>query len=215
MDTTNTTNNSNNNNNNNNSPLPSSQSNHTTRIKSILSPSTSSSSSSSSSPSSSSSKEHRKSVSFESLHIRTYHRVLGDHPCCTTGLPITFGWNPIEDKTIEIEEYENNRSPRRARQDMRLNDETRRNILCHDSVVTMVESSSSGSSSSDDDDDNNDDDVGNENQEQQHENNNTLLLHEGLLSKIDLKRAERRLYRNRERIRRRIIANTFFACPSE
>lgn len=39
--------------------------------------------------------------------------------------------------------------------------------------------------------------------------------HDEILSRIDLKRAERRLHRNRQRIRRRVIAQNFFHCSME
>lgn len=133
-----------------------------------------------------SSKQERKTVSFQSLEIRTFHRVLGDHPCCNTGLPITFGWNPVEESKIHLEEYETSRSPRRSRHALRMNDEVRRNMLTQDENESNDESDENSSSSN-----------------------------EELLSKMDLKRAERRLYRNRQRVKRRVIASKFFDCPRE
>ena len=44
---------------------------------------------------------------------------------------------------------------------------------------------------------------------------NSSSSNEELLSKMDLKRAERRLYRNRQRVKRRVIASKFFDGPRE
>ena len=167
------------------------QSESSTPIKSIMTCHSSSSCSLSSTTSTTSkndksTKRERKSVTFQSLQIRTFHRVLGDHPCCSTGLPITFGWNPVKETKMHLEEYETLRSPRRSRHELRLNDEARRNILTLDEGDANNEKSNEISSSG-----------------------------EELLSQMDLKRAERRLYRNRQRVRRRVIVNRFFECPKE
>jgi hypothetical protein len=137
----------------------------------------------------------RKSVKFESLHIRTFRQILGDHPCCSTGLPLTFAWRHLEEKTLHIEDYETLRSPRRSRHDLRLSDQVRRAILGGNqdqqnnrNINTTTASSTSSSTS-------------------------LSPQEDGLLSPIDLKRAERRTYRDRERTRKRTFTNKFFACP--
>lgn len=72
----------------------------------------------------------RRTVSFHSLHIREYDQILGDHPCCTEGPPLSLGWNyrhtPI---SVLLDEYENSRPPRRTRHKLRMGGDTRRNIL--------------------------------------------------------------------------------------
>ncbi len=168
---------------------------------STTSTSTTSSSSSSNEQSCTPNTSFRKSVKFESLHIRTFIRVLGDHPCCSTGLPVTFGWNPVEDTTIYLDDYETSRSPRRSRKDMKLDDTTRKDILSSNCYPCNHEREESERKHDDYRENcNNDDATG---------------TYDEVLSKIDLKRAERRLHRNRQRIRRRVIAQNFFHCPME
>jgi hypothetical protein len=156
--------------------------------------------------SSSSTSKPRKSVSFEALHIRTFIRIIGDHPCCSTGLPLTFGWNPVEETTIKLEDYETSRTARRSRQDMKLNDKTRRDILNINCCLRSL--SSTGSDTSEDDSSSDMNDVDSS-------LSSLSLPHDEIISSIDLKRAERRLYRSRQRSRRRIIANNFFQSPIE
>lgn len=135
----------------------------------------------------------RKSVKFESLHIRTFRQILGDHPCCSTGLPLTFAWRHLEEKTLHIEDYETLRSPRRSRHDLRLSDQVRRTILGGNQDQQINRNINTASSTS-----------------------TSLSLspqEDGLLSPIDLKRAERRTYRDRERMRKKTFTNKFFSCP--
>lgn len=72
-------------------------------------------------------------VSFDSLCIREYNVVFGDHPCCSTGPPLALGWNhDSEDVTLNLDEYESSRAPRKARRDLRMTCEHRRQILLLD-----------------------------------------------------------------------------------
>jgi hypothetical protein len=134
-------------------------------------------------------KKQRKNVKFDSLHIRTFQSVLGDHPCCSTGLPITLAWKHIEEKTVHIDDYESLRlSPKRDRQNLRLSDVARRDILSRpiheeDDCRGNGNTNSNGNTVS---------------------NPSTFSSQHGeCLSAIDLKRAERRAFRNRERQRKR------------
>lgn len=170
---------------------------------STTSTSTTSSSSSSNEQSCTPNTSFRKSVKFESLHIRTFIRVLGDHPCCSTGLPVTFGWNPVEDTTIYLDDYETNRSPRRSRKDMRLDDTTRKDILICNCYPRNSEREEAERKHDGDD------------YRENGNNDDATRTHDEVLSKTDLKRAERRLHRNRQRIRRRVIAQNFFHCSME
>ena len=75
-------------------------------------------------------KQPPRSVSFTSVHVQEYSRILGDHPCCSSGLPLGLGWE-VESKTsFEFEDYEKNRSRRRGRKEVRLGCEARKDILC-------------------------------------------------------------------------------------
>jgi hypothetical protein len=70
-----------------------------------------------------------KHVSFASLSIREYTQVLGDHPCCTIGPPVSLGWDYTEATSVSLEDYEAARPLRRTRQAMRLSWDKRREIL--------------------------------------------------------------------------------------
>lgn len=53
-------------------------------------------------------------VTFDTVSIREYNRILGDHPDCTEGPPITIGWNYSEQPVQDLEDYESNRHQRRS-----------------------------------------------------------------------------------------------------
>lgn len=75
---------------------------------------------------------HKKTVSFSSLEVREYVVVVGDHPCCSMGLPLSLGWEFEEADTIPLDRYEATREPRRSRQELRTTCEERREILSLD-----------------------------------------------------------------------------------
>jgi hypothetical protein len=108
-----------------------------------------------------------KSVQFSALQIRTFPMILGDHPCCKTGLPVSLDWDHTKEEVVPIEEYESNREARSSRSSLRMDQSTRREILGQ---------------------------VSDQN---------------------DLKRAERKMFRERERGgKRRMTTNDFFGKPS-
>lgn len=74
-------------------------------------------------------KSHRKSVSFASLNVREYNTVIGDHPCCTMGCPLSLGWQYSDASAVPLDRYEATRSPRRSREQLRTTCEERRQIL--------------------------------------------------------------------------------------
>lgn len=71
----------------------------------------------------------RRSVKFTDLHIREYRQVLGDHPCCSSGPPVSLGWDYSPHTSINLEEYESQRIPRVTRRQLRMGCEVRREIL--------------------------------------------------------------------------------------
>lgn len=77
----------------------------------------------------SSSPKPKKRVSFTALHIREYSQVLGDHPCCGIGPPISLGWDFEVKPSISLDDYEGTRVVRRSRDGLRLSFEDRREIL--------------------------------------------------------------------------------------
>ena len=131
----------------------------------------------------------KRSVQFQSLYIRTYNQVLGDHPCCSSGLPISLGWTCIDEEQVSINDYEICRNPRRNRCELRLDDFVRRSIILRNDFRESPCSSSD---------------------EECNANSSYSLM--------DLRKAERRAYRQRERMsgrkRNSRMASQFFNCPS-
>ena len=69
-------------------------------------------------------------VSFGVMHIREYSQILGDHPCCQEGPPVSLGWDYSPQSTCSVDDYETKRClGRRHRNDLRLSFEDRREIL--------------------------------------------------------------------------------------
>ncbi|KAL7464571.1 hypothetical protein ACHAXS_004909 [Conticribra weissflogii] len=100
-------------------------------------------------------KGHRRHVTFTTIQVRQYSRILGDHPCCPSGPPLSLGWDMERQDTFSLEIYEKEREPERKtnKEGMRLNCELRREILesltkvvplsaCPNSSVNVEESSS-------------------------------------------------------------------------
>ena len=85
--------------------------------------------SSSESVSSSTTSSSKKHVSFAALHIRNHSVILGDHPCCTVGLPITLDWTVESEISVDLEAYEATRERRRSRPEMILSVDDRHALL--------------------------------------------------------------------------------------
>lgn len=85
---------------------------------------------------------HRRHVTFSSVQVREYSRILGDHPCCPSGPPLSLGWELEREDSFRLEEYEKEREPaRRSKEDFRLGCQDRREIL--ESLVISPHSSDS------------------------------------------------------------------------
>ena len=78
--------------------------------------------------------QHKKSVSFADLDIRSYSVTIGDHPCCTSGCPLTLDWDYQESDHMSIDQYEATRTPRRQMSDLRTTSEHRLQILEEDGL---------------------------------------------------------------------------------
>mmetsp|Transcript_35164 Transcript_35164/g.51646 ORF Transcript_35164/g.51646 Transcript_35164/m.51646 type:complete len:274 (-) Transcript_35164:42-863(-) len=116
----------------------------------------------------------RKSVGFAHIHIREYNQVLSDHPCCRSGPPISLGWDHVELKSVSMDHYEEHRVPRRTRRQLKMSCDERRDLLkvCCRKEQQQVQDKSSG-----------------------------CVVLEGNQSgytNIEIKRAERRCYRERQ-----------------
>lgn len=65
-------------------------------------------------------------VKFGTVAIREFDRIVGDHPDCKVGPPITFGWDWSERPVEDLDVYESHRV---LRKNLRLTSITRKNLL--------------------------------------------------------------------------------------
>jgi hypothetical protein len=88
----------------------------------------------------SSSVSHRH-VSFGSCTVRGYSQVLGDHPYCSMGCPLSLGWEYQQESAISVDDYEASHSetPSSQQQDLRLTWQERKEILEHTNTVDAKE----------------------------------------------------------------------------
>lgn len=68
-------------------------------------------------------------VKFSTIEIRKYNKVLGDNPACSSGAPTQLDWDYSVLPTKTIDDYEENRLPRRRRVHLALTPITRRNSM--------------------------------------------------------------------------------------
>jgi len=71
----------------------------------------------------------QKGVSFSTVQIREYSLILGDHPYCSGGPPLSLGWDHSEAETVPIEVYERSRGPRKSQSQLKMGSEMRKDIL--------------------------------------------------------------------------------------
>jgi len=72
----------------------------------------------------------RKSVSFSILEIREHALIIGDHPYCTTGLPLSLDWgHSRQTHVLNIDEYEGRRAHRRSGINLKTTYLERKNLL--------------------------------------------------------------------------------------
>jgi len=77
----------------------------------------------------SSRKHPKREVHWGSVTLRDYDIILGDHPCCSYGPPITISWDYLQYESIDVDEYEFHHSPRRTLREMCLNFYMRKYLL--------------------------------------------------------------------------------------
>ena len=71
----------------------------------------------------------RRVVTFGALNTRVYSVALSDHPSCSYGPPIALGWEYQDEGTVDVEDYEQQRLPRRKLDQLVLSCQTRMHLL--------------------------------------------------------------------------------------
>mmetsp|Transcript_33470 Transcript_33470/g.48474 ORF Transcript_33470/g.48474 Transcript_33470/m.48474 type:complete len:228 (-) Transcript_33470:103-786(-) len=78
-------------------------------------------------------------VSFDRIEVREYPVRLGDHPDCSSGPPITIGWDHVRERTCSVDEYETDRLPRKCLSQLKLSYFERksrlRSVACSDKDI--------------------------------------------------------------------------------
>lgn len=84
---------------------------------------------------------HRRHVHFDSIRIRRYQVILGDHPDVSVGPPLGLGWNFCSIGPIPLDAYEKHRSEkdRRKGNELVLPAFMRRQILLRNNLSTSAE----------------------------------------------------------------------------
>ena len=86
---------------------------------------------------------HKRCVSFDHVDIREYFVELGDNPSCSSGPPLTIGWEFDFLGSVDLEEFEECRPPRRFARQMVIPNDERENMLeqggySHSEIVDAV-----------------------------------------------------------------------------
>jgi len=78
-------------------------------------------------------------VRFSSVKIREYDMILGDNPSSQCGPPVTIDWDYNEISSLSLDQYEDNRVPRRTYRQMFINGRYRAHILSYSAGHTEDE----------------------------------------------------------------------------
>jgi hypothetical protein len=57
-------------------------------------------------------------VTFSTVEFHTHAVILGDNPSVSVGPPLAMGWNAVQSDSLDLEEYETSRPPRRQKRDL-------------------------------------------------------------------------------------------------
>jgi hypothetical protein len=80
-----------------------------------------------------------RNVSFSCLDIKEFPITLGDHPSATSGPPVMLAAEPLCQRVVSLDEYEQKRCPRRPRQQLKLSYRDRKGILEREQGFTTEE----------------------------------------------------------------------------
>jgi hypothetical protein len=80
-----------------------------------------------------------RNVSFSCLDIKEFPITLGDHPSATSGPPVMLAAQPLCQRVVSLDEYEQKRCPRRPRQQLKLSYRDRKGILEREQGFTTEE----------------------------------------------------------------------------
>ena len=78
----------------------------------------------------------KRRVNFDTIMIREFDRTLGDNPATTHGPPLTLDWQYEDVSPIKVDEYEENRAPRRITDQMMIPGNAREAILLTQTPTT-------------------------------------------------------------------------------
>jgi len=90
-------------------------------------------------------KKKKKYVTFsEILEVQSYERIVGDHPCCSSALPLSLGWKHSENQFVNIDVQQNKRNDEgghccKFRQKLRLNYSERLCLLQNSTGLSELE----------------------------------------------------------------------------
>jgi hypothetical protein len=83
--------------------------------------------------------ENKGRVSFHQVVVRYYGMILGDHPNCSYGPPVTLEWDYLEYEPLPLDEYEYHHARRRPLKLLGLNYYRRMEILLADHKYSLNE----------------------------------------------------------------------------
>lgn len=83
--------------------------------------------------------ESKRHISFHQIIVRDYDMVLGDHPNCSYGPPVSLGWHYLEYEPLDLNEYEYHHSRRRPLRQLVLNSYRRKKMLLTEKAHTLDE----------------------------------------------------------------------------
>lgn len=71
----------------------------------------------------------KKRISFGTIDIREHTTTIGDNPSCAYGTPVQLDWDFKDTASVQVDDYEVMKAPRRRQDQYHLNHYQRRNLL--------------------------------------------------------------------------------------